>query len=112
MSAQPATDKKKKGGLFRALLWALVLGALAGIIAYVVGLGIASLLSYSGAGQLIAGQLLSDFGYKNASTAITGIATGNIYQAATLPYVLTLLGIGVGAGVGYFKGKREDEEES
>ncbi len=109
MSTQPV-EKKKKGGLFRALLFALILGALAGIIAYVVGLGIASLLSYSGAGQLIAGQLLNDFGYKNASTAVTGVATGDIYQASVLPYVLTLLGIGVGAGIGYFKGKQEDEE--
>nr|MCL7344629.1 hypothetical protein [Candidatus Aramenus sulfurataquae] len=109
MSAQPI-DKKKKGGMYRALLWALVMGALAGIIAYIVGLGIASLLSYSGAGQLIAGQLLNDFGYKNASVAITGIGAGDIYQASVFPYVLTLLGVGVGAGVGYFKGKQEDEE--
>nr|AHA92070.1 hypothetical protein [Los Azufres archaeal virus 2] len=110
MSAQPVTDKKKKGGMFRALMWTLILGGAAGIVAYIIGLAIASLLSYSGAGQYMAAQLLSQFGYTNASAAIRGIAGQDIYQGVVFPYLLALLGVGVGAGIGYFKGKAEDEE--
>jgi len=100
--------KNNKGGFLRALLWALGVGIFAGLLAYAVGLGLSAILSYSAGGNFITSKLLDDFGYTDASNAIQGIALNQLYQANTLPYILSIAGFGLGAVIGYFKGKQED----
>lgn len=99
------------GGTYRAIIWAAGLGALAAVLMYFLSLGISALLGYSAGGEMLAGQLLGQFGYTNASKIITAGGLQAFYQAQVVPYILTLLGFTIGAIVGYFKGKKEDKEE-
>jgi hypothetical protein len=103
-----AQVQEKTGGTFRALLWALGFAAFAAILAYVVGLGISAILSYASGGNFIVSKVLDDFGYADAANAIRGIALNQLYQANSLPFVLSIVAAGVGGVIGYFKGKSED----
>lgn len=98
--------------MLRALLWAIGLGVFAGFLGYLAGIGLSAILGYAAGGELIVAQTLHYFGYYNASSAIQGIALNNLYQANALPYILSVGSAGVGAVLGYFKGKKEDAEES
>lgn len=110
MSQAIQTQERRKqiGGMFRAYLWAMILSAFGGIVGYIVGDVLSALLATSGSGLLIASQVLHAFGFSNASYGIQAQGLTYLYQSQVFPYIFAIAGMGVGFGIGYFKGKDED----
>ena len=98
--------------MFRSLLWAFGLAAFGGMLGYLIGIGLAAILGYASGGMFIAAEALHMMGYVNASKAVNAEAANTFYQSQTIPYATTVAGAGIASIVGYFKGKKEDVEES
>ncbi len=110
--AQTAQTGKKHGGMFRAVLWIAFLATLLGSIGWLAGLAVGSIIASNGADMFISAQLLNTMGYHNASTAIQAEAMHYIFSANVAQVVFSAIGIAGGVVIGYFKGKREDAEET
>ncbi len=106
--SQNQHEPQKVGGMFRALLWGMIFLVFGGIIGYIAGDALSALLASSGAGLLIASQVLHAFGYTNGSTGVQAIGVTYLYQSQVFPYIFAVSGGGIGFGIGYFKGKDED----
>ena len=109
--SQPADKKKKNGGMLRAILWMVALGAVGVLVGYVGGAVISAVLTSTSANTFVASQLLQSFHYTNASKVLGGSALQMFTTGQVFSYLFPLSGFGIGAIVGYFKGRKEDKEE-
>jgi len=99
-------NQNKKGGVLRATLWAMGLGVFSGLVGYVVALRLSAILSYGSGGSFIVAHVLDAFNYNRSSTS----SEGHSAYSSTRPthyYVIAIASAGLGAVIGYFKGKPE-----
>jgi len=89
----------------------VILGVVGAIIGYIGGAVIAAILTATSANSFVAAQLLQSFGYLNASHVFGGAALQQFTTAQVFSYLFPIGGFGIGTGIGYFKGKKEDKEE-
>lgn len=97
-------DKDTKGRL-SVLLYAVLLGIIVFILAYMASLAFASFIGFSAANNYMAAQFLQQFGYTNASKALAEIASLDLRVARWSPIIVSLIIASVSAIYGYLKGK-------
>lgn len=107
---QSQQSPRKKNRLLHIVLWMAIFGAVAGFIGFAFGLMVSSWLGLSAGGLFVTSQVMHEFGYINASTAISGQAVNYLYQSQDIIYVTTISFTVAGLGIGYLTGHEESEE--
>ena len=101
MSAPQGQTEFTTRRIMHVVLWAIFLY----VVFWAFGLGIASIMQYSGMGMVAASSVANASGMTLAAAVGAKLGLSNIVMASELPYMLGVAGAGLGAAIGYLNHK-------
>ena len=87
--------------IMHVVLWAAFLA----IVFYAFGLGVAAIMQYSGLGMVAASSVANASGMTLVANVGAKLGLSNVVMASDLPYLLAIVGGGMGAAIGYLNHK-------
>jgi len=100
-------ESKEENKLLNSIIYGFGLGAGGVLVGIVIALVLSSILTTNSASTFVSSQLMSSFGYVNASKALSGTAVQYFAYAQMLMFLLPMVSFGILFIVGFLYGRNK-----